>query len=94
MSDADKKREAHARAFNLGCDARIAGIYTDKNPYKADASEHKHWLYGWQDVEHWWGRNAVNPMRLPRAARKQATNRVDEGRPLRLLRGLKLRGDR
>lgn len=45
-----------ARAFNLGCDARLAGLPETANPYTSDGRrEWYSWRAGWHDCAIWWG---------------------------------------
>ncbi len=46
------------RAFNIGCDARIAGIPLKDNPYHSRGQEslHNKWRIGWMDVAVNWGK--------------------------------------
>ena len=51
-----------AHAFNMGCDARIAGVPFKDNPY----SKYKggaYWEMGWRDVDENWGRKAKWPVK-------------------------------
>ena len=52
-----------ARAFNRGCDARLAGEPLSANPYEKLGHEHDSWAYGWRDVHHSWGRMSRRPFR-------------------------------
>lgn len=49
---------AHRRAFNLGCDARIAGRSQLTCPYFCLTWERRLWLAGWDDVDKFWGHEA------------------------------------
>lgn len=58
-----------ARAFNRGCDDRIAGRSVADCPYQ-DYQEAQHWTRGWNDVNKNWGVDASGRwcfMRLPLA---------------------------
>lgn len=53
--------EETTRAFNLGCDARIAGCSLLDNPYGIQPSwateeEWRFWRKGWKDVNNYWGK--------------------------------------
>jgi ribosome modulation factor len=45
------------RAFNLGCQARLAGLPLSANPYGdlADIHPRRAWAEGWRHVDHYWG---------------------------------------
>lgn len=58
-------RELQARAFNLGCDARINGQSLWKDPYPHDGHLTTYWRKGWHDVDqHWgeWAKGSVPPL--------------------------------
>lgn len=66
MSD---ETEIMARAFNRGCDARIAGMSLSANPYNLVERPEcwLQWRLGYKDVDRYWGRNALWHVRpLPR----------------------------
>jgi hypothetical protein len=49
------------RAFNLGCDARLAGESLARNPFPEDMPNcWKWWVHGWLDVDKHWGKWANN----------------------------------
>ena len=45
----------NARPFNLGSDARLAGLSRAENPYKQGTISRTYWFYGWDDVDSHWG---------------------------------------
>lgn len=64
----EKERQA-AEGFNVGSDARIAGILPTKNPYQFNDLRHYWWGRGWRHVDANWGIYARWPIRrLPKLA--------------------------
>lgn len=67
------ERSEVARAFNLGCQARLDGKPLSDCPYGGltesgcDYRELKfHWRLGWKDVDQYWGTNSrAQPRSLP-----------------------------
>jgi len=62
----------YAKAFNAGCDARLAGLRDTQNPHD-DSTLNVAWQLGWWDVERHWGelsRGAVK--KLPEVNRRTA----------------------
>lgn len=53
-----KEPEGRSRAFNEGCDARLAGHPLSANPYDFLTAEAKTWRDGWNHVDKYWGRDA------------------------------------
>lgn len=55
---------ALARAFNLGCDARLDGDSRNTNPYDelTQKDYYRNWFAGWDDIEKHW------PGKLPEVA--------------------------
>lgn len=51
------------KAFNLGSDARVEGLYVTSNPYYPGSAEHIYWIRGWEDVNKHWGQWAKWPIR-------------------------------
>lgn len=51
-----------AKAFNEGCDARLAGEPRSFNPYekREEPGSYHSWRHGWLDVANNWGRWAGN----------------------------------
>jgi len=59
MSYDEMVQEGLQRAFNEGCDARIAGIHWSRNPYgnnRYGSSCASYWRRGWDDVDLYWCR--------------------------------------
>ena len=62
-------KERGAVAFNLGCDARLAGEARTANQFAEDDLQQQ-WRSGWDHVNKYWGADAKWPVtKLPRAAR-------------------------
>jgi ribosome modulation factor len=54
--------EERHRAFNQGCDARLAGIPPAECPYRVgQESLANAWRQGWQDVDQHWSQDAFWP---------------------------------
>ena len=53
-----------AKAFNIGSDARIAGLPLSYNPYIVNTVLYKEWIRGWRDVHRYWGIFALVPVKL------------------------------
>ncbi len=53
-----------ARAFNLGCDARIAGQNRKTNPYILESILRLEWNRGYSDVSTYWGDYAMWDFKL------------------------------
>lgn len=64
------------RAFNEGCDARLAGKPTSVNPYSIHFLERRFWLRGWRDVDKNWGKSlpASKRKKLPEAEEDEEEN--------------------
>lgn len=61
------------RAFNEGCDARLAGWPMSYCPYlPTEISLYESWRRGWLDVQHSWGKESPWPVR-PLPPVKEAT---------------------
>lgn len=46
-----------AHAFNLGCDARLAGLPLTANDYSSSQQDaYQSWERGWRDVDQYWGK--------------------------------------
>ena len=54
--------ESYTRAFNAGCDARLAGKSLRDNPHGSGQTWYSAWRYGWLDVERNWGIDAKRPV--------------------------------
>lgn len=54
-------RDGSVRAFNLGCDARLAGRSRYSNPYSNDFLVCE-WTRGWDHVDTYWGVDAPWPV--------------------------------
>ena len=56
-------RAAQARAFNAGCDARLAGRPITDNDYPSSSvAGYRLWREGYLHVQNNWGREAVGPI--------------------------------
>ena len=54
------------RAFNRGCDARIAGFAITANPYTTgDMGLMRAWKSGWRDAHRSWGAEYLDADALP-----------------------------
>lgn len=60
-----ESRELLRLAFNLGCDARIAGLPLGHNPYCGGTDLARCWRAGWFDVDAHWGEARTGAARLP-----------------------------
>lgn len=47
-------RDDETKAFNAGCDARIAGIPKDHNPFLENKQLALEWQHGWYHVNRYW----------------------------------------
>ncbi len=56
------KMDTIARAFNEGCDARLAGVSRASNPYKGQPGMEFRWDSGWTHVDTNWGKDAKWPI--------------------------------
>jgi hypothetical protein len=60
----DEAEEADSRrAFNEGCDARLAGLLPKACPYPHGCANHNAWRQGWEHVHKTWGTGARWPFR-------------------------------
>ena len=64
--------EDRNRAFNVGCEARLAGKSIMSNPYDSGGTEYLYWAMGWRDVHHHWGQWNKNAPKLPKVERALA----------------------
>lgn len=59
----DDRAGRSAAAFNAGCDARIAGLPKNVNPYQAlcnsdGGSNYAYWRMGWDHVDSYWAKES------------------------------------
>lgn len=47
--------EPQTKAFNMGCDARLAGLPITANPHNVKILS-TYWRMGWEDVDVFWGK--------------------------------------
>ena len=65
--------DERAYLFGLGCDARLAGIPLEDNPYILE--DGRVWKEGWLYVEKHWGDMAKRPVKkLPKIQGSKSTN--------------------
>lgn len=65
---------AIARAFNLGSDARLAGVPLSDNDYSSDQKdEYQSWRRGWNDVHYFWGHDSKRLYRPLPPIREEVT---------------------
>lgn len=58
-----------AKAFNMGCDAYLAGKSLDDNPFKSTAKtgdnvSYRAWKEGWHDIDNNWNNHAKKTPRF------------------------------